>query len=301
MAHICLLTRMSTSGAGRAPGCTKDREGAENSPAHGRTRPAPLEGPGWRPRLPAVRCPPCRCSKLKCDRLQLSKPIIHLRNPSKLAAAGSMALRSCFLPVPPNSEFPLQNLPYGVFSTAGDPLPRLGVAIGEHVLDLRACQQHGLFTGPILSRSPCLAQAGGPGREEITAACVPEAHTFVLQRCAVDTRRHPQKAGSHAGAGHGKRIHGAGPAGMGGGARYPHTTAVCGGGRPARQARPPAAVPRAPGVVCDSIPFPSYAISQGPPEATCGALAGTMAKAVQPSNQQFVPRPAPPLPLPYHT
>lgn len=212
-----------------------------------------------------------------------------------------MALRSCFLPVPPNSEFPLQNLPYGVFSTAGDPLPRLGVAIGEHVLDLRACQQQGLFTGPILSRSPCLAQAGGPGREEITAACVPEAHTFVLQRCAVDTRRHPQKAGSHAGAGHAKRIHGAGPAGMGGGARYPHTTAVCGGGRPARQARPPAAVPRAPGVVCDSVPFPSYAISQGPPEATCGALAGTMAKAVQPSNQQFVPRPAPPLPLPYHT
>jgi fumarylacetoacetase len=37
--------------------------------------------------------------------------------------------------VPEGSEFPIQNLPYGVFSTV-DSSPRVGVAIGDRVLDL---------------------------------------------------------------------------------------------------------------------------------------------------------------------
>ena len=40
------------------------------------------------------------------------------------------------VPVPPGSDFPIENLPYGVFDP-GDGA-RLGVAIGEHILDLRA-------------------------------------------------------------------------------------------------------------------------------------------------------------------
>lgn len=44
------------------------------------------------------------------------------------------ALRS-WVPVPEGSDFPIQNLPYGVFSRGDDP-PRVGVAIGDHVLDL---------------------------------------------------------------------------------------------------------------------------------------------------------------------
>ena len=44
-------------------------------------------------------------------------------------------LRS-FIPVDPASDFPIQNLPYGVFSTAAMPAPRVGVAIGDYVLDL---------------------------------------------------------------------------------------------------------------------------------------------------------------------
>ena len=43
-------------------------------------------------------------------------------------------LRS-FIPVDPASDFPIQNLPYGVFSKQGL-APRIGVAIGDHVLDL---------------------------------------------------------------------------------------------------------------------------------------------------------------------
>jgi fumarylacetoacetase len=49
-----------------------------------------------------------------------------------------------------DSDFPLQNLPYGIFGTA-DSGARVGVAIGEHILDLDAVAQAGLFDGLDLS------------------------------------------------------------------------------------------------------------------------------------------------------
>jgi fumarylacetoacetase len=55
------------------------------------------------------------------------------------------ALRS-FIEVDPSSDFPIQNLPYGVFSTVEQPAPRIGVAIGDFVLDLAALEQQGLLT-----------------------------------------------------------------------------------------------------------------------------------------------------------
>ena len=45
------------------------------------------------------------------------------------------SLRS-FIPVDPASDFPIQNLPYGVFSARDGLAPRVGVAIGDYVLDL---------------------------------------------------------------------------------------------------------------------------------------------------------------------
>src|SRR5207237_200997 len=36
----------------------------------------------------------------------------------------------------PDSHFPIQNLPYGVFSAKDGLAPRVGVAIGDYVLDL---------------------------------------------------------------------------------------------------------------------------------------------------------------------
>ncbi len=44
-------------------------------------------------------------------------------------------LRS-FIAVDPASDFPIQNLPYGVFSARDGLAPRVGVAIGDYVLDL---------------------------------------------------------------------------------------------------------------------------------------------------------------------
>jgi fumarylacetoacetase len=41
----------------------------------------------------------------------------------------------------PNTDFPLQNLPLGVFVANEDEAPRIGVAIGDQVLDLRATSE----------------------------------------------------------------------------------------------------------------------------------------------------------------
>jgi fumarylacetoacetase len=53
-------------------------------------------------------------------------------------------LRS-FVPVSPDSHFPIQNLPYGVFTTPANYTPRVGVAIGDQVLDLSSLEQAGLL------------------------------------------------------------------------------------------------------------------------------------------------------------
>ncbi|TMW87915.1 hypothetical protein EJD97_019285 [Solanum chilense] len=68
-----------------------------------------------------------------------------------------MVLKS-FVEVEPESHFPLENLPYGVFKPEPDSLPRPGVAIGEYVLDLSVIACAGLFDGPLLSNSDCFNQ-----------------------------------------------------------------------------------------------------------------------------------------------
>jgi fumarylacetoacetase len=48
----------------------------------------------------------------------------------------------------PDTDFPIQNLPYCVFSDEQAPdEPRGGIAIGDAVLDLSACVEHALFNG----------------------------------------------------------------------------------------------------------------------------------------------------------
>jgi len=57
---------------------------------------------------------------------------------------GDPKLRS-FVTVPRDSHFPIQNLPYGVFTTPANYAPRAGVAIGDQVLDLAVLEQAGLL------------------------------------------------------------------------------------------------------------------------------------------------------------
>ncbi len=71
--------------------------------------------------------------------------------------ANDPALRS-WVPVPADSDFPIQNLPFGVFRRGGGP-PHVGVAIGEWALDLAVLEALGLFDGPALGRQRVFASA----------------------------------------------------------------------------------------------------------------------------------------------
>lgn len=51
-----------------------------------------------------------------------------------------------FVDVPKSSDFPIQNLPYGVFHDEQTNATRCGVAIGDHVLDLTELEQAGVLT-----------------------------------------------------------------------------------------------------------------------------------------------------------
>ena len=74
------------------------------------------------------------------------------------------SLRS-FIPVDPASDFPIQNLPYGVFSKDGL-APRVGVAIGDYVLDLwelaQDCRIDGVEPGVFAASSLNAFMALGP-------------------------------------------------------------------------------------------------------------------------------------------
>jgi fumarylacetoacetase len=54
-------------------------------------------------------------------------------------------MKRSFIEVSPDSHFPIQNLPYGIFSTRDNPKKRVGVAIGEYVLDLPVAIEWGVF------------------------------------------------------------------------------------------------------------------------------------------------------------
>ena len=52
-----------------------------------------------------------------------------------------------WLSVPADTDFSIHNLPFGIFHT-GDGRPRAGVAIGDHIVDLPAAADAGLFGKP---------------------------------------------------------------------------------------------------------------------------------------------------------
>src|SRR6185503_18891177 len=98
------------------------------------------------------------------------------------------ALMPSWPPLPDDTHFPLENLPYGVFSTGSDERRRIGVAIGDHVLDAGATARAlaepfaGLLDGPTLN--PLMA--AGPDtwrtvRAAITGWLSDESHRAVVE------------------------------------------------------------------------------------------------------------------------
>jgi len=60
-----------------------------------------------------------------------------------------------FVDVPTGSDFPIHNLPYGIFRPSAGARPRIGVAIGNEVLDLSVLADRGLLAGTAF-REPTL-------------------------------------------------------------------------------------------------------------------------------------------------
>jgi len=50
-----------------------------------------------------------------------------------------------FIQVSSDSDFPIQNLPYGIFSPTSQADRRVGVALGEWVVDLAVLEAHGFL------------------------------------------------------------------------------------------------------------------------------------------------------------
>ncbi len=76
-----------------------------------------------------------------------------------------------WVPVRPGSEFPIQNLPYGAFTRPGEG-PRIGVAIGDYVLDLPALHDAGHLDGILpdaVAHAPVLNPLMALDRETHTA------------------------------------------------------------------------------------------------------------------------------------
>lgn len=59
--------------------------------------------------------------------------------------------RKSFIEVKIDSDFPVENLPYGIFYTNENNSPRAGTAIGDYVFDLSAAEKNGLFKNKELS------------------------------------------------------------------------------------------------------------------------------------------------------
>jgi len=57
-----------------------------------------------------------------------------------------MTLPASWLPIASESDFSVHNLPFGIFST-GSELPRVGVAIGDYIIDMSAAAQLGILSG----------------------------------------------------------------------------------------------------------------------------------------------------------
>ena len=94
-----------------------------------------------------VACPPApylvQKSWLHCV-VRLEK-LVSLYQKSSILV---IKMANCKVNVPNGCDFTIDNLPYGVFSKSGDAKTSIGVAIGDHVLDLSAVRE--FFNGPLL-------------------------------------------------------------------------------------------------------------------------------------------------------
>ena len=99
----------------------------------------------------------------------------------------------------PATDFPVQNLPFGVFRRAGTgEMPRVGVAVGDQVLDLAACFAEGMMhdvadtPAALACALPSLNGLMAAGRPQVTA--LRQRVSEVLRAGGTPTRRDRERA-----------------------------------------------------------------------------------------------------------
>lgn len=66
--------------------------------------------------------------------------------------------RKAFFDVPADTDFPIQNLPFGVFVPRAGTEARVGVAIGDRVLDLAVLEREDVLRAPVSATVPVFGQ-----------------------------------------------------------------------------------------------------------------------------------------------
>ena len=95
-----------------------------------------------------------------------------------------MPLKS-FINVPPDSDFPIQNLPFGVFKPR-EGKARVGVAIGDLILDLEVLEARGFFSDLVAAAVP-----SGRNRRNLPPSQRRLQREGQLQRCLLAIRSMP--------------------------------------------------------------------------------------------------------------
>lgn len=95
--------------------------------------------------------------------------------------------KQSFLNTPPESHFPIQNLPFGVIRRPDEAAPRVASAIGDQVVDLAVLAEAGLFDGPALAGSTVFAQPTLNGFMALGRAAWVEARARLSQLLDLET------------------------------------------------------------------------------------------------------------------
>lgn len=78
-----------------------------------------------------------------------------------------------------DSPFSIQNLPYGIFRPSADAAARVGVAIGEQILDLSVLASNGFFKSNTLNNGECFKETTLNTFMELGRAAWTEARTII--------------------------------------------------------------------------------------------------------------------------
>jgi fumarylacetoacetase len=95
----------------------------------------------------------------------------------------------------PDSEFPVQNLPFGVFRRRGAAEPhRIGVAIGDQVFDLRQCCELGLLQDVPADVQAALAASALNGLMALGASAMRVVRQHLVRLLSADSSRAEPRA-----------------------------------------------------------------------------------------------------------